>query len=204
MRATSTRFLRWSIVAVGAVALVLAAAGLAEKRAEAALITINVTLSGANEVPPLTGPGAGSAQLTFNDATKELKYTLHQRGLSANLVTAAHIHRGAAGTNGPVVYALATAGFDDVAGSITLTDADVSDLRAGNFYLNIHSTGNPAGFARGQIVLPGGAAGGLGAPRTGDGGLVGQEQGRSAPLYGLAAFALAAFGAIALRARRRA
>ena len=32
--------------------------------------------------------------------------------------------------------------------------ADVADLKADNFYLNLHSVDNPAGYARGQLLFP--------------------------------------------------
>ena len=68
-------------------------------------------------------------------------------GIAQGEVTAAHIHRGPVGVNGPIVYNLSTVGFTQVAGSITLTAADVADLKAGNFYVNAHSLTNPGGFA---------------------------------------------------------
>jgi hypothetical protein len=68
-------------------------------------------------------------------------------------VTAAHIHRGAVGVNGPIVHFLSATGFTQVSGSITLSEADVADLRAGLFYANVHSVTHPGGFARGQMYL---------------------------------------------------
>jgi hypothetical protein len=68
-------------------------------------------------------------------------------------VTAAHIHRGAVGVAGPVVYPLATSSFTTLQGQVTLTAADVADLMAGNLYINVHSQTNPDGFARGQLLL---------------------------------------------------
>lgn len=108
---------------------------------------------GAQENPPVTSAGSGFARFTFDDATKVLTYSVTISGIPAGEVTAAHIHRGAVGVNGPIVYNLSTVGFTTVSGSITLTDADVADLKAGNFYVNAHSTTNPGGFARGQINL---------------------------------------------------
>jgi hypothetical protein len=58
-----------------------------------------------------------------------------------------------------------------VSGSITLSDADVADLEAGNFYLNVHSKENPGGFARGQLELPDAQKPAISPPDTGDGGL---------------------------------
>jgi hypothetical protein len=41
-----------------------------------------------------------------------------------------------------------------ISGKVNLSDGDVADLRAGNLYLNLHTTFNPSGAARGQIILP--------------------------------------------------
>jgi hypothetical protein len=69
-------------------------------------------------------------------------------------VTAAHIHRGAAGEAGPVAYTLSEVGFLQVAGTVMLSDEDADLLMAGGLYLNVHSIDNPDGFARGQLAPP--------------------------------------------------
>jgi plastocyanin len=74
-------------------------------------------------------------------------------GLSPDQVTAAHIHRGPIGTNGPIIHNLSLVGFTQISGQITLSDADVADLKAGNLYVNAHSVANPGGFARGQLLV---------------------------------------------------
>lgn len=133
--------------------------------ASAAEISWQVDMVGSNEVPPATSNGYGLALFTFNTETRELDYEVRMFGLPLDQVTASHIHRAAPGVAGPPVFTLASAPFAVVSGTVTLSDADVADLRAGNLYVNIHSVANPAGFARGQMRLPGSAPG---APNTGD------------------------------------
>ena len=61
-------------------------------------------LSGANEVPPAsTGDpdGSGQADLTLNQGQGEVCFDITVSNIGT--ITAAHIHVGAAGTNGPVV-----------------------------------------------------------------------------------------------------
>lgn len=191
---------------VMAVAL-LAALSAAAERAEAAVTTFEVEMVGANEVPAATSPGSGLARFTFNDVTRELTYVVWVRGISSSEVTAAHIHRAPAGTAGPAVYTLATSGFDVISGSITLTEADVADLKAGNLYVNFHTKTNPSGSARGQLKLPGAAAASaVAAPTTGDGGLIGSnEAGNDAALLlGIGVLAGAGLLGSPLRARRSA
>ena len=168
--------------------------------AEAAVVTIDVTAVGAQENPPVTSEGYAIGRFTYDSATKVLTYAVTVNGFSSGLVTASHIHRGATGVNGPIVYPLSLVGFTQVAGSITLTADDVADLEAGRFYFNIHTTANPGGAARGQILLPK-ATGAVTPPSTGDAGLADGSAASLMPLAGL----VLAFGAGSLAlARRRA
>jgi CHRD domain-containing protein len=161
--------------------------------AEAAIITVDVTAVGAQENPPVSGPGYAIARFMYNTDTKRLDYVVTVNGLSESFITASHIHRGAAGTNGPIVHNLSLVPFTQISGSVTLSDADVRDLEAGNLYVNVHSTTNPGGFARGQIILPRGAAPAASPapsqptvrpPSTGDGGLI--DSGTMAPVLFIA------------------
>jgi hypothetical protein len=84
--------------------------------------------------------------------------SLYYRVLVQNIsgVSAAHIHRGAAGVNGPVIFTLfnGSGTFDPthpVSGTVTLSNNDVFDLLGNNFYVNVHTTANPNGEIRGQV-----------------------------------------------------
>ncbi|MPZ50338.1 MAG: CHRD domain-containing protein [Dehalococcoidia bacterium] len=147
--------------------LMLAAAGLqTETPAEAAILTWKANLTGAEENPPVpAGFGTGTGEFYFDDAPSErtLTYFVTVTGIDAANVTAAHIHRGPVGVNGPVIYPITApdgtaAGITYFAGTQKLTEADVADLRAGNLYVNVHSVANPGGFARAQLFLPGSSA----------------------------------------------
>jgi hypothetical protein len=189
-----------------AIVAVLAAAGFAARQAEAAVTTFEVEMIGANEVPAASSPGSGFARFTFDDQTRVLTYSVWMRGLSSNQVTASHIHRAPPGVAGPAVYTLSAGPFDTVSGSITLTEADVADLRAGNLYVNIHSTANPAGFARGQLRLsaaPAAPAAPAALPRTGDGGFAEAAPGTRWAAILLAGAGAAAASGLAVRALRR-
>jgi hypothetical protein len=139
-----------SIVAAMTTA-VLGGAGLV---ANAETVSFTVEAAGANEVPAVTSAGSASAQFVFDSETNELTYVIAVRGISEDEVTAAHIHNGPAGENGPVIYALAEEGFLQTNGSIELTDEDVDALMAGELYVNVHSEEYPDGFARAQIPPP--------------------------------------------------
>jgi hypothetical protein len=61
---------------------------------------------------------------------------------------AAHIHEGAAGTNGPVVVNLAAPADGNAA------DQTVADILANpqNYYVNVHNAKYPGGAIRGQLM----------------------------------------------------
>jgi hypothetical protein len=108
----------------------------------------SAALSGANEVPPVSTTATGGAQFILDPAGTTLRYEAVFTGLTA---TASHIHSGAVGINGPVLYPLTlTAG--GAKGTQAVTAGDVINLNAGDFYINAHTAANPGGEIRGQIT----------------------------------------------------
>ena len=117
-------------------------------------ITIEVSAQGAQEVPPVNTIGSAFARFTFDESVGTLGYFVTAFGFSPDLITAAHIHRGAPGVNGPIVQFISPTGFVQANGTLQLTAADIGDLKSGNLYFNVHSFENPGGFARAQLVIP--------------------------------------------------
>ena len=96
--------------------------------------------------------GQGSVEATLNG--DELVLTAKFEGLSSP-ATAAHIHRAPVARRGPVAFtvevpAVATGELRD---TITLTNAQLEQLREGLYYLQIHTEGNPGGELRGWLLL---------------------------------------------------
>lgn len=117
--------------------------------ARADTITFKADIAAAPEV---TSAGKGSAVATLDTATKILTWEVQYSGLSGP-VTAAHIHGPAAlGANAPVVVPFPGDHASPIKGSATLTDAQIADLEAGKWYVNLHTAANKAGEARGQLV----------------------------------------------------
>ena len=109
---------------------------------------IKVSLSGANEVPPVTTSASGGGTIMIGDEGSVAG------GVSTTGVagTAAHIHEGAAGKNGPVIVPLVKEGDTyKVPAGAKLTEAQMASFKAGNLYINVHSAANPGGEIRGQL-----------------------------------------------------
>jgi hypothetical protein len=128
-------------------------------------------LSGGEEVPPVQTRAQGQA--IFRVAADGM--SIHYRLNVANIenVTQAHIHLGAAGTNGPVVVwlypreappVLIPGRFQGVLAAGVITAADlvgllagqtigdlVDEMASGNTYVNVHTLQFPPGEVRGQI-----------------------------------------------------
>ena len=110
----------------------------------------NVTLSGAEEAPPVKTAGSGSGTITVKD-DKSVSGSVTITGFTA---TAAHIHTGAAGRNGPVIVPLTKSSDGNtwsVSAGAKLTDAQYEAYKAGNLYVNVHSAANKGGEVRGQV-----------------------------------------------------
>ena len=116
-------------------------------------------LSGANQTPPVSTTGSGTVEGNYNTKTKvitlDLKWSL---GNPNDTTTMGHIHKGAVGVSGPVVIPFTDlpSGSEDQHFHFTsapLTDEQEADLKAGNYYVNIHSNTNPGGELRAQLNL---------------------------------------------------
>lgn len=138
-----------------------------------------VTLSGANENPPVASPGSGTAIVTINNTTHELRVVSTFSGLVAG-TSASHIHccatppanAGVSTTTPSFVgfplgvtsgsfdrtYLMTQAGtwnpaFVTANGGVTGAETTfVAGVAAGQSYLNIHSTTFPGGEIRGSLV----------------------------------------------------
>ncbi len=108
-----------------------------------------VTLSGRHEVPPVNTGATGNAGITVNsDCT--VKGNITASGMTA---TAAHIHQGAAGANGPVIVPFTKTGDNTFASpeNAKLNEQQCAAYKAGNTYVNVHSSANPGGEIRAQL-----------------------------------------------------
>ena len=120
--------------------------------ASAATIDYRATLSGKAEVPPTASNASGDVLATLDTGSKKLSYTITYMGLSGP-ATAAHFHGPAAtGANAGVAVPIGSNPASPSTGSVTLTDAQMKDLEAGNWYANVHTEANKGGEIRGQLM----------------------------------------------------
>jgi hypothetical protein len=133
-------------------ALALFAALTVSGGAMADSVTFHATLNGENEVPLNITKGSGSASATLDTESRMLTYTVTFSGLSGP-ATMGHFHGpAAAGANAGPVAPLANPLTSPIKGSVTLTEAQIADLMAGKWYVNIHTAASPAGEIRGQLT----------------------------------------------------
>lgn len=145
--------LRQLVVLALAVGLTVAACDDDETGPQAEVYT--ATLTGANETPPITTTANGIG--TFTVSGNNINYVITIANWPAGrTLTAAHIHRrpirpdtSAGVLLGWTAGSLTTTGGS---GTIAATDAQLTEIRAGGTYFNVHSSQNGGGEIRGNLV----------------------------------------------------
>jgi len=169
---------RVKYVAAVATAGVLGLAGAAAAHDRGSSST-SERLTGYEEVPALSTPGSGSFKAALDSSGGSIRYRLSFDNLESD-ATQVHIHFENATNNGPIVVFLCSnlptapagtqacpAGGGTIRGTITAAEvgagADAQGLAAGEFgelvgaidagstYVNVHTTGRPAGEIRAQL-----------------------------------------------------
>ena len=110
----------------------------------------NVTLSGAEEVPPVTTSASGSGTITVKD---DMSVSGSFKLQNAAQIRVAHIHVGPAGKNGPIIIPLQKTADNEwvVPPGAKLTESQYQSYKAGGLYVNFHSAQYKGGEIRGQL-----------------------------------------------------
>ena len=135
--------------------------------AYATVAGFNVQLSGNEEVPPVQTDATGSAKFTAPHFDN-IGYSVNISNMDK--VTAAHIHNGKQGENGPILVTLfkaETPSSEPINGNLAsgnITNANLEgpmagktvmdltkSMELGETYVNVHSEEHPNGEIRGQI-----------------------------------------------------
>ena len=112
--------------------------------------TYVATLNGAAETPPNASTATGNATLEYNTVTQKFTIVVTYTSIVA---TGGHIHKGAVGVPGNVVFPFTSPVTSPVNyTSDILTIAQLTDLNANLYYVNIHSAAFPGGEIRGQLM----------------------------------------------------
>ena len=110
---------------------------------------VKVSLTGAEETPPVTTSATGEGKISIaKDHT--VKGEIKTTGING---VAAHIHVGAPGQSGPPIITL-TKGADGswtVPEGSKLTDEQFASFTSGNLYVNVHSPDHKSGEIRAQL-----------------------------------------------------
>jgi hypothetical protein len=152
-----------SLAGAAALALLVGAAS-----AEAQNLNLTALLSGANETPGIPSGAGGTATITLNTATRTVTYKVDVYNLPSG-ATAAHFHSAGPGVSGPVVvnFTVPAGISNDFSISGTASASDLvprgeqgirswddflQALTLGQIYVNVHSSVNPGGEVRGQVL----------------------------------------------------
>ena len=133
--------LRFAFSSCTAALLVLAASS---------ALAADIKLAGDQEVPAVKTSASGTGNITVA-ADGAVSGSVMTTGLNG---TAAHIHQGAAGKNGPVVVPLTKSADGNTwsvpAGSKLNAD-QLKAYQAGELYVNVHTEANKGGEIRAQL-----------------------------------------------------
>jgi len=139
--------------------LILAGSGLAlslsfSGAALADAVIATAVLDGAGETKGGDPDGSGSFSAEIDIETGDVCYMLSVDDIGS--VSAAHIHKGAAGKDGKPVTAIDVTGPDDDL-CIALEPTTLEEIIAApaNYYVNVHTADFPAGAIRGQLAVEG-------------------------------------------------
>jgi hypothetical protein len=134
------------VLGAGLGAAAIALAGCAAMQASK---QVNVNLSGADQVPPVSTAAKGSGTFTVNE-DHTVSGSVQIAGLSP---MAAHIHVGARGKNGPVAIGLnkTTNTMWVVPAGAKFTDDQYKAFLAGETYVNFHTAAHKGGEIRAQL-----------------------------------------------------
>jgi mono/diheme cytochrome c family protein len=106
-------------------------------------------MSGAQEVPVNASTATAYSTVVLDPVAKTISAVLVTNGIAG---TAAHIHNGLPTVSGPVIFPLAGGPTVWTLAATPITDAQIADLRAGAYYVNVHTTALPGGEIRGPLT----------------------------------------------------
>ena len=160
-----------SIASIAVMALtILSVASMMMRSARADIVTFRAQLLASNEVPPISNADLnafGNVTVVVDTATNVYFFDWSVNNVAAPSIILSHIHEAPAGVNGPVRVDSGISPTSPIpvvnggaafskSGIVPATDAAGITQRLlanpSGFYFNVHSTLNPGGVVRGQLV----------------------------------------------------
>ncbi len=116
-------------------------------------------LNGSKETPSVTTNASGTGWFILDVDSSSLAFHITYANLQGGF-TGSHIHLGAEGIGGGVVFPITTSYIGNTGSGkwTNIPDSLVADLIKGDLYVNIHSSAHPGGEIRGQLNLNSGIA----------------------------------------------
>jgi CHRD domain. len=166
--------------------VVFSVASLMMRPVRAEIVVFTAQLLASNETPPVTNADInafGSVVITLDTVASTARFDASVGGVASPGIILAHIHEGPAGVAGPIRVDSGLSPANPlplVNGSVAFIRSNLpvpTDVRdrilanPGGFYFNVHSTLNPAGVVRGQLVRAQ-AVGGTTAPTLSEWGII--------------------------------
>jgi hypothetical protein len=109
--------------------------------------SLHATLTGAAETPKGDPNGHGTAEVKISGT--RVCWEIHATGVTKLL--AAHIHKGRAGTSGPVAVPFGKAFAAKGCTTTTAATAAAILRNPSSYYVNVHNARYPGGALRGQL-----------------------------------------------------
>src|SRR5580765_7292204 len=128
----------------------LAGVTLPAATAHAKIFVYNCVISGKQETPANATTGTGGGYFVIDTDANQVNFWISFAGLSTP-ENAAHIH-GFAGPGTPAGVLFSLPAGNPKVGTWNYTEPQEASILAGLCYVNIHTTANPGGEIRGQIV----------------------------------------------------
>jgi len=130
----------------GSIARAVCSAALLAGSAQAQQV-FTVSMNGAQV--PTASSFTGSGTVTLNAAETQITVAITHDVPSP---TGGHIHEAPPGVDGGIVFPFSGFGASPINQVFSISQAQVAVLRAGNYYVNIHTASFPNGEIRGQIL----------------------------------------------------
>jgi len=176
------------VLSIAVMALtIVSVASMMMRSARADIVVFTAQLLASNEVPPVSNADLnafGNVTVTVDTVTNLYRFDWSVGNVAASSIILSHIHEGVAGVNGPVRVdsnispaspVTVVSGGASFSRSALPGPADVTTRLLANpagFYFNIHSTLNPGGVVRGQLVRQAAPVGGSSAPTLSEWGAI--------------------------------